>query len=158
MFIESPSTESEQQFRDYVTELVTSIYGRSPEWFEFRVGRRVERRGFFYRELVCPAGSVWCQISMRARHPSGISRAIILQGQVRDVAAQVNEAVVRSQGAADQLARGLGVERVAVAPLEAAQVAGQGLVVPGLVAEPGLHIGIDLTSTGVFRKSPAAEE
>ena len=85
MFIESPATESEQQFRDYVTELVTSIYGRLPVWFEFRVGRRVERQGVFYRELVCPAGSVWCQISIRARQPSGISRAIILQGQVRDV-------------------------------------------------------------------------
>jgi len=85
MFIESPATESEEQFRAYVIELLTSIYGRVPEWAEFRVGRRVERHGAFYRELVCPAGSVWCQISMRARQPNGISLAIILQGQVRDV-------------------------------------------------------------------------
>ena len=82
MYIESPATESEEQFRSSVTELLTSIYGRVPEWAEFRVGRRIERRGVIYRELICPAGSVWCQISIRARQPSGISRAIILQGQV----------------------------------------------------------------------------
>ena len=85
MFIESPATESEKQFVAYVMELLTSIYGHVPEWAEFRVGRRVERRGVFYRELVCPAGSVWCQISMRAQQPSGMSRAIILQGRVRGV-------------------------------------------------------------------------
>jgi len=45
MYIESPATESEEQFRAYVTELLTSIYGRVPEWAEFRVGRRVERQG-----------------------------------------------------------------------------------------------------------------
>ncbi len=80
MYIESPATESEEQFRAYVRELLTSIYGRLPDWAEFRVGWQIERRGVFYRELVCPAGSVWCQISLRARQPSGISRAIILQG------------------------------------------------------------------------------
>lgn len=83
MFIESPATESQEQFRAYVTELLTSIYGRMPEWAEFRVGRRIARRGVFFRELVCSAGSVWCQISMRARKPSGMSRSIILQGEVR---------------------------------------------------------------------------
>jgi hypothetical protein len=86
MFIESPATETEEQFRAYVAELLASIYGRVPEWAELRVGRRIERRGVFYRELICPAGSVWCQISVKARQPGGISRAIILQGQVRDVA------------------------------------------------------------------------
>src|SRR5436190_20847159 len=84
MYIERPATESEEQFRAYVTELLTNIYGRMPEWAEFRVGRRIERQGVFYRELVCPAGSVWCQISIRARQPGGISRALILQGQVHD--------------------------------------------------------------------------
>ncbi len=85
MFIESPSTESQEQFEAYVTDLLTSIYGRLPEWGEFRAGRRVERQGVFYRELICSAGSVWCQISMRARQPGGMSRIIILQGQVRGV-------------------------------------------------------------------------
>ena len=85
MFIESPATESEEQFRAYVTELLTSIYGRVPEWAEFQVGRRVERHGVFYRELACPAGSVWCQISLRARQSGGMSRVVILQSQVHDV-------------------------------------------------------------------------
>jgi|SRR4051812_35601403 hypothetical protein len=84
MYIESPGNEIEEQFRAYVTELLTSIYGRVPEWAGFRAGRRIERRGMFYRELVCPAGSVRCQISVRAQQPIGISRAIILQGQVDD--------------------------------------------------------------------------
>ena len=86
MFIESPATETEEQFRACVAELLASIYVQVPGWAELRVGRRIERRGVFYRELICPAGSVWCQISMKARQPGGISRAIILQGQVRDVA------------------------------------------------------------------------
>ena len=77
MFIESPIAESEDQFRAYVAELLTSIYNQMPEWLEFQVGRQVERRGIFFREFVCHAGSVSCQIELRASQPGGISRAIV---------------------------------------------------------------------------------
>ena len=83
MFIESPATESEQQFRAFVTELVTSIYGRVPEWLEFSVGSRVERRGTSFRPFICPAGSVAGQIQLRAGQAGGIARAILLRGEVR---------------------------------------------------------------------------
>lgn len=83
MFIESPVTESEQQFRAFVTELVTSIYGRVPEWLEFSVGSRVEFRGTSFRPFICPAGSVACQIQLRAVQAGGIARAILLRGEVR---------------------------------------------------------------------------
>ena len=83
MFIESSATETEEQFRAYVTELLTSIYGRMPEWLEFRVGSRIERQGTLFRQFICVAGSVECQIQLRAGQPGGIGRAMILRGEVR---------------------------------------------------------------------------
>jgi hypothetical protein len=83
MFIESADTESEEQFRAYVSGLVTSIYGRVPEWLEFSVGSRVEFRGTFFRPFICPAGSVECQILLRAGQGGGIARAILLRSEVR---------------------------------------------------------------------------
>ena len=84
MFIESPATETEEQFRAYVVELLTSIYGRVPEWLEFSVGRRVECRNFLFREFVCVAGSVSADIHLRAGQPGGVSRTILDRGHVRD--------------------------------------------------------------------------
>jgi hypothetical protein len=83
MFIESPVTESEEQFRAFVSGLVTSIYGHIPEWLEFNVGSRVEFRGTSFRRFICPAGSVACQIQLRAGQASGIARVILLRGEVR---------------------------------------------------------------------------
>jgi hypothetical protein len=83
VLIESPVDENEEQFRTYVTELLTSIYGRMPEWLLFKVGHRFECQGKFFREFVCPAGSVAGQIQLRASQTGGIPRAIILRGTVR---------------------------------------------------------------------------
>ena len=80
MFIESPATETEEQFRVYLTELLTSIYGRMPDWLQFQVGGRVQRRGTMFRQFICLAGSAHCQIQLRASRPGGIGRAIILHG------------------------------------------------------------------------------
>ena len=80
MFIESPVTETEEQFRAYVTELLVSIYGRMPDWLEFQVDGRVERQGISFRQFVCAAGSVHCQIQLRAGRSGGIGRAMILRG------------------------------------------------------------------------------
>ena len=80
MFIESTATETEEQFRAFLTELLTSIYGRMPEWLKFQVGGRVERQGTLFRQFICVAGSVHCQIQVRAGRPSGIGRAMILHG------------------------------------------------------------------------------
>jgi hypothetical protein len=80
MFIESSDTETEEQFRAYLTELLISIYGHMPEWLEFQVGGRVERRGTLFRQFICVAGSVHCQIQVRAGRPGGIGRAMILRG------------------------------------------------------------------------------
>ena len=76
MFIESTATETEEQFRAFLTELLTSIYGRMPEWLKFQVGGRVERQGTLFRQFICVAGSVHCQIQVLASlrsvslHPS----------------------------------------------------------------------------------------
>jgi hypothetical protein len=84
MFIESPATESDEEFRAYVTELLTSIYGRMPKWLEFSVGRRVEFRGVSFRQFVCVAGSVSAHIHLRASQPGGVARAILDRGHVQD--------------------------------------------------------------------------
>jgi len=80
LLIESPANENEDQFRVYVTELLAGIYGQLPEWLKFKVGRRFERHGIFFREFLCPAGSVDGQIQLRAQQAGGISRVIILRG------------------------------------------------------------------------------
>lgn len=80
MFIESPITETEEEFRAYVTELLTNIYGQLPEWLEFRVGSRIQRQGTLFRQFICVAGNVHCQIQIRAGGPGGIGRAMILRG------------------------------------------------------------------------------
>ena len=84
MFIESPPSESDEQFEVFVTELLTSIYGRMPEWLQFSVGRCVEVRGILFREFVCVAGSVSAQIHLRASQPGGVERTILDRGHVQD--------------------------------------------------------------------------
>src|SRR5438132_1272687 len=84
MFIESPATESDEQFRAYVSELLTSIYRRMPEWLEFSVGQRVECRGVSFREFVCVAGSVSARIHLRAGQPGGVTRTLLDRGHVQD--------------------------------------------------------------------------
>ena len=66
MLIESPADETEEQFRAAVSELIVSIYHRMPDWLEFRVGRRFEFDGRYFREFVCAAGSVCGHIHLRA--------------------------------------------------------------------------------------------
>jgi hypothetical protein len=83
MYIESPATETEGQFKAYVQDVLRSIFEDRAGRFELQVGRRVEWQGQIFRELSCTDGIVWGQIAMRARQPGGISRAIILQGWVR---------------------------------------------------------------------------
>jgi len=85
MFIESPADETEDQFRAFVTELIVSIYKRVPDWLEYQVGERFELRGRFYRQFICPAGSVSSQIHLRAIQPGGISRAIVERGEASGV-------------------------------------------------------------------------
>jgi hypothetical protein len=77
MLIESPADETEEQFRAAVSELIVSIYHRMPDWLEFRVGRRFEFDGRYFREFICAAGSVCGHIHLRAQQAGGISRAII---------------------------------------------------------------------------------
>ena len=80
MLIESPANESDEQFGSYVTELLTRIYGKIPNWLEFQVGERFERNKIFFRRFICPAGSVSSQMQIRAGQRDGISRAIIIRG------------------------------------------------------------------------------
>lgn len=84
MFIESPATESDEQFRAYITELLVSIYGRMPEWLEFSIGRRVVCRGVSFREFICVAGSVSAQIHLRAGQTGSVMRTILDRGLVQD--------------------------------------------------------------------------
>ncbi len=80
LLIESLPGENEEQFQVYVTGLLADIYGQFPEWLEFKVGRRFERKGVFYREFLCSAGSVDSRVQLRAQQFNGIPRSIILRG------------------------------------------------------------------------------
>jgi hypothetical protein len=80
MLIESPPNESKEQFHACVVELLIKIYGRMPEWLEFKIGDCFERRGTFFRRFVCPAGSVSAFMQQHASQSDGIARAIILRG------------------------------------------------------------------------------
>ena len=81
MFIESPADETEEQFRAYVTELIINIYTRVPDWLEYQVGGRFKLGGTFYRQFICPAGSVSVFIYQRATQQGGISRSIVELGE-----------------------------------------------------------------------------
>lgn len=80
VLIESPPSESKAQFRAYVTELLTSIYGRIPDWLEFKVGRRVMWRDTQFREFLFVAGSVGALLMLHASRTAGISRGLFLHG------------------------------------------------------------------------------
>jgi hypothetical protein len=84
MLIESPLSETEDQFCAYVAALLESIYGHLPKWMEFRVGGVLEWKGVCYREFCCPAGSVAGRIQLHATTAGGISRGIILRGMLHD--------------------------------------------------------------------------
>jgi hypothetical protein len=45
------------------------------------VGNRFQHHDIFYREFLCPAGSVDGRIQLHAKKAGGISRAIILRGK-----------------------------------------------------------------------------
>jgi hypothetical protein len=79
VLIESPASESDEQFRTFVTELLASIY-RHTDSLEFSVGRRVWWRDIQFREFICIAGSVSGQLILQASRPPGISRAVIVYG------------------------------------------------------------------------------
>jgi hypothetical protein len=85
LLIESPSDENEEQFQAHVREIIINIYGQIPEWLKFKVGRRFERKGMFYREFLCPAGSVDSRIQLQAQQPGGLFRVIILRGMRSDI-------------------------------------------------------------------------
>ena len=81
VLIESPPSESDDQFRAYVTELLTSVYGKIPDWLEFGIGRRVVWRDTQYREFLFIAGSIGALLILHATRTPGISRALILHGR-----------------------------------------------------------------------------
>jgi hypothetical protein len=73
LLIESLPGENEEKFQAYVTGLLAEIYGQLPEWLEFKVGCRFERKDVFYREFLCSAGSVDSRIQLRAQQFNGIT-------------------------------------------------------------------------------------
>jgi hypothetical protein len=85
LLIESPRRENEEQFHAYLTELLVEIYDRLPDSLNFSVGSRFQRNGVYYRQFLCPAGSVDSNIQQRARQPGGIGRKIICRGTRQNV-------------------------------------------------------------------------
>ena len=84
LLIESPASESDDELRAYVNQLLTTIYGTLPDWLEFKVGRRVRWRDTQFREFICVAGSVSARLMLHAGQAGGISRAVITYGSSLD--------------------------------------------------------------------------
>jgi hypothetical protein len=82
MLIESPDSESDEQFLAVAEELLraSGVVRKREEWVRFSAGDRFTRLGAPFRELVCVAGSALARLMMRASCDGGLSRAIIVRG------------------------------------------------------------------------------
>jgi hypothetical protein len=79
LLIESPSGESEGDFRAAIERMLLTVYGQRPDWLQFSAGERFVRAGRHFREFVCVAGSVSLMLMQRARQAPGFHRSIIYQ-------------------------------------------------------------------------------
>lgn len=77
ILIESPPSESDEEFRSGVEALLAKVYPRRPDWLKFSAGRRFVRGSTHVREFVCIAGSVSLALMQRARRESGLPRVVI---------------------------------------------------------------------------------
>ena len=77
ILVESPATESDEEFCAAIESMVRQAYGRRPDWLQFSAGIRFVRSGQHFREFACIAGSVSLFLMQRARRDGGFQRAII---------------------------------------------------------------------------------
>src|SRR3954447_5316988 len=81
--IESCADESDEEFCAAVEGILQEIHSKPQWWRPFKAGARFLWGGLAYREFDCIAGSVSCQLLLRAGRDGGIPRAIIYR-EVRD--------------------------------------------------------------------------
>jgi hypothetical protein len=83
MLIESPASESDEQFLATVEVLLreAGIVRARTDWVHFSAGGRFARHGTQFREFVCIAGSAMAMLMSRAGRDGGLSRTIILRGE-----------------------------------------------------------------------------
>ena len=79
--VESAADESESAFVEAVHTMLRSFYRERPEWLQLSAGRRFRVGTAAFREIVCPAGSVYAQLIHRASSPSGLPRAVVYRAE-----------------------------------------------------------------------------
>jgi hypothetical protein len=81
ILIESPKTETDEQFCEVIESMIQESYGHRPDWLQFSAGVRFVRGGICFREFVCFAGSVGGILELRAARGDGFSRALIYRAE-----------------------------------------------------------------------------
>jgi len=79
ILIESPLSETDDQFCAAVEDMLAKLYPQRPDWLCFSPGARFVRGAGQYREFACYAGSAAGLMMQRARGQGGFQRAIIFR-------------------------------------------------------------------------------
>ena len=77
ILVESPASETDEQFCAAIECMVLQAYGHQPDWLRFTAGAASTVGDRHFRELVCFAGSVALFLMQRARRDGGFERGII---------------------------------------------------------------------------------
>jgi hypothetical protein len=79
ILIESPPSETDDQFRAAVESMLSEVYPRRPDWLNFSPGKRFALGSKHFREFACYAGSCAGLMMQRARRQGGLARAIVFR-------------------------------------------------------------------------------
>ena len=77
ILVESPASETDDQFCAAIESMVLQAYGHRPDWLQFTAGARFTSGDRHFREFACFAGSVALFLMQRARRDGGFERGII---------------------------------------------------------------------------------
>lgn len=83
--IESRAEETDAEFCAAMEGILQEIHVATRWWRPFKAGMRHICRGIAYREFECFAGSVSCQLLLRAGRDGGIQRAIVFREELDGV-------------------------------------------------------------------------
>ena len=77
ILVESPASETDEQFCAAIEGMVLQAYGHRPDWLQFAAGAPFIAGDRRFREFACFAGSVGLFLMQRARRGGGFERGII---------------------------------------------------------------------------------
>jgi hypothetical protein len=78
--IEKFTAETPKDVQSFLEALVGEIYGKRPEWLDYKLRDCYRFKDREFVRMDCPAGSVHAQLSLRASSGEGITRDILELG------------------------------------------------------------------------------